>query len=234
MNYEDISYSVIHSNRKTVSISINREGFITVRAPRHINNQEIHQIVLQKIEWIKKKKELVLEKTRLADTKYHRNYDISSSMPFQGKEYPLKLIKYDGLKIPIVKFEQDYFVVRYGEYDKKKIRSSFLTWYMKMAKAIFMDRITHYQTLIKEPFGMVRIKEQKSCYGSCSTKRNLNFNWKCVLAPQEVLDYIVVHELTHLKEMNHSKKFWEEVSKVYPNYKWCKSWLKENHAFLEI
>ena len=71
-------------------------------------------------------------------------------------------------------------------------------------------------------------REQKTRWGSCSSEKNLNFNWKLILAPPEVLDYVVVHELCHLKEMNHSKAFWEEVGKVMPEYETHKLWLKEN------
>lgn len=234
MKNEDLSYSVIHTSRKTVSISINRDGSVTVRAPLHVPDYEINQIVLQKKDWIKKKKNQVLDQTQLVHNKYHRDYDEVSTMPFRGKEYELRFIKHNGLKIPIIELQQDYFRVLYGEYDKQKIRNAFRFWYMKRAKEIYMDRIAYYQAIIKEPIGVVRIKEQRSCYGSCSSKRNLNFNWKCILAPKEVLDYIVVHELTHLKEMNHSKKFWDQVAIFFPNYQLCRLWLRENNEFLEI
>lgn len=74
----------------------------------------------------------------------------------------------------------------------------------------------------------ITIREQKTRWGSCSSEKNLNFNWKLILAPPEVLDYVVVHELCHLKEMNHSKAFWDEVGKVMPEYETYKLWLKEN------
>ena len=74
----------------------------------------------------------------------------------------------------------------------------------------------------------ITIREQKTRWGSCSSEKNLNFNWKLILAPPEVLDYVVVHELCHLKEINHSKAFWDEVGKVMPEYETYKLWLKEN------
>jgi predicted metal-dependent hydrolase len=234
MKKDELAYSIIYTNRKTVSICINRDGSVSVRAPSFVHESEIHHIIQQKMDWIIKKQTQLFDKSQMVHTKYHRNYDENSTMPLQGKEYPIRLIKYTGLKIPVVSFEQDYFQVRFGEYDKQKIRAAFISWYMKKAKVIYMERIALYQAMIKEPFGYVRIKEQKSCYGSCSSKRNLNFNWKCILAPKEVLDYIVVHELCHLKEMNHSKQFWALVALYFPNYKESKRWLRENNAYLEI
>ncbi len=234
MKKEELAYSIIYTNRKTVSISINRDGTVIVRAPSFVRESEIHHIIQQKMDWIIKKQNQLMEKSKMVHTKYQRNYDEFSTMPLQGKEYPLRFHKFTGLKIPVISFEQDYFQVRFGDYDKQKIKAAFISWYMKKAKQVYMERIAYYQSIIKEPFGCVRIKDQKSCYGSCSSKRNLNFNWKCILAPKEVLDYIVVHELCHLKEMNHSKQFWEEVSRYFPDYKESKRWLRENSAYLEI
>lgn len=234
MKKEELAYSIIYTNRKTVSISINHDGSVSVRAPSFVHESEIQHIVQQKMDWIIKKQNQLLDKTQMVHTKYQRNYDENSTMPLQGEEYAIRFVKYTGLKIPVVSFEQDYFLVRFSEYDKQKIKAAFISWYLKKAKVVYMERITHFQAMIKEPYGYVRIKEQKSCYGSCSSKRNLNFNWKCILAPKEVLDYIVVHELCHLKEMNHSKQFWALVSNYYPNYKESKRWLRENHAYLEI
>ncbi len=72
------------------------------------------------------------------------------------------------------------------------------------------------------------IKDQKTRWGSCSSLHNINYNWKLILMPTEILDYVVVHELAHLKEMNHSPRFWSEVEKILPSYKESRAWLREN------
>ena len=89
-------------------------------------------------------------------------------------------------------------------------------------------RVSYYAKQIDVTYGKITIRNQKTRWGSCSSEKNLNFNWKLILAPPEVLDYVVVHELCHLKEMNHSKAFWDEVGKVMPEYETYKLWLKEN------
>ncbi len=76
--------------------------------------------------------------------------------------------------------------------------------------------------------GRIIVREQKTRWGSCSSKHNINLNWKLIMMPEEILNYVVVHELAHLKQMNHSKAFWEEVEKVLPDYKKQKEWLKQN------
>ena len=99
---------------------------------------------------------------------------------------------------------------------------------IERAKRIFPERTAYFAKRMGVDYGRITIREQKTRWGSCSSKGNLNFNWKLILAPPEVLDYVVVHELCHLKEMNHSKAFWDEVGKVMPEYETYKLWLKEN------
>ena len=87
-------------------------------------------------------------------------------------------------------------------------------------------RVEFYRKQIGKPVNSIRIKDVRSRWGSCSSKANLNFNWRLVLAPMEVLDYVVVHEMCHLKEMNHSKAFWDLVGEILPDYQKQREWLK--------
>ena len=100
--------------------------------------------------------------------------------------------------------------------------------YIRKAKETITKRVSYFARLMGISYRNITIREQKTRWGSCSSEKNLNFNWKLILAPPEVLDYVVVHELCHLKEMNHSKAFWDEVGKVMPEYETYKLWLKEN------
>ena len=102
--------------------------------------------------------------------------------------------------------------------------------YKQKAKRQILQRIEYYSAYIPEAvkINRITIKEQKSRWGSCSSKGNLNFNWRLILAPEAVLDYVVVHEMCHLKYMNHSKAFWSEVERILPDYKDRRKWLKEN------
>ena len=101
----------------------------------------------------------------------------------------------------------------------------------KAAKVI-PEKVRHYAPLIGVTYGRITIRNQATRWGSCSSKGNLNFNCLLMLAPDEVIDSVVVHELCHRKEMNHSKKFYEEVLRVFPDYYKCDKWLKENGASL--
>ena len=100
--------------------------------------------------------------------------------------------------------------------------------YMETARDIFTRKAAYYASVMQVTYGRISIREQKTRWGSCSSKGNLNFNWRLIFAPEDVLDYIVVHELAHRKEMNHSPAFYAVVASVLPDYKKEQRWLKEH------
>lgn len=101
-----------------------------------------------------------------------------------------------------------------------------------MALKVIPERVKYYAEILGVTYGRITIRNQKTRWGSCSSKGNLNFNCLLMCAPPEVIDSVVVHELCHLKQMNHSKAFYAEVLKVFPNYYKCHDWLKENGGAL--
>lgn len=103
---------------------------------------------------------------------------------------------------------------------------------VKKAKEIIPQRVLDYAQRMGVDYGRITIRSQRTLWGSCSSKGNLNFNCLLLLTPPEVLDYVVVHELCHLKEMNHSKRFWEELRRVLPDYEIQKKWLKDHGSEL--
>ncbi len=106
--------------------------------------------------------------------------------------------------------------------------------YMAVARDIFMKKAAYYARIMDVSYGRISIREQRTRWGSCSSKGNLNFNWRLILAPEEVLDYVVVHELAHRREMNHSKAFYAIVESVLPDYRSARRWLREHgHSLWE-
>ena len=106
--------------------------------------------------------------------------------------------------------------------DKERAR------YISIARDIFTKKTDYYARIMGVSYSRISIREQKTRWGSCSGQGNLNFNWKLILMPPEILDYVVVHELAHRKQMNHSKLFWAEVERILPDYERRRRWLKEN------
>jgi hypothetical protein len=99
--------------------------------------------------------------------------------------------------------------------------------------ARFHARASYWAPLLGVTFGRVRVKDQRSLWGSCSPNGDLNFNWRLTLAPPEILDYVVVHELAHRLEMNHSPRFWAHVARVCPEHKARRRWLRKNGRALQ-
>lgn len=106
--------------------------------------------------------------------------------------------------------------------------------YREAAREYIPRRADYYAQQLGVSFERIRIAEQKTRWGSCSSKGTLSFNWKLMLAPPKILDYVVVHEVCHLKEMNHSPRFWKLVEELMPDYKECRKWLKENGSTLQL
>lgn len=100
--------------------------------------------------------------------------------------------------------------------------------YVSIARDIFTRKTAYYARIMGISYGRITIREQKTRWGSCSSKGNLNFNWRLILAPEEVLDYVVVHELAHRREMNHSKAFYAVVESVLPDYRQARRWLRDH------
>lgn len=100
--------------------------------------------------------------------------------------------------------------------------------YRDKAREIFEQKVSYYAQMMGVSYGRIAIRDQKTRWGSCSGEGNLNFNWRLIFAPAGVLDYVVVHELAHRKEMNHSPRFWRVVEDTMPEYRKYQKWLKEN------
>lgn len=131
-----------------------------------------------------------------------------------------------------------------GCQDRTEVKRKIEEWYLSQGKIIFPERAAHYDPLVAKaaesagrpkigPINRITIRNQKTRWGSCSGKGNLNFNWRLLMAPIEVLDYVVVHELCHLVYMNHSREFWQMVEQILPEAGQYRKWLKNNYIYLD-
>ena len=117
-------------------------------------------------------------------------------------------------------------------FNQEKLTDQEMKMLREKARAVVTEKVQYYAPLIGVTYNQIAIRAQHTRWGSCSSKGNLNFNCLLALVPPEALDYVVVHELCHLKELNHSDRFWNEVAKILPDYKTCKKWLKDNGSNL--
>lgn len=154
------------------------------------------------------------------------------SIMFQGQEHEIKINTYAG-KTTQVLYRQNAFIV----YINNKVKESMLLqqvsnqlrdWMLEQAEKVIKNKVRECAKIIGVEYNNIRIKDTKTRWGSCSSKKNLNFNFRLMMAPERVMDYVIIHELCHLLHMNHSKEFWAAVKSYMPDFEEQKSWLKYN------
>ncbi len=225
-----IEFEVEFRNRRTLAIYVRPPGNIKVYSPVDIPEREIRDWVRSKGKWIVEK----LEKVRYLDPeKLKKRFVDGESFLFLGKNYDLKII-INRRKIPKVFFNNNIFNLEISIFEKEKLRKAMEKWYRKKAEIIINDRVEIYSGKIGRRACSVMVKQQKRRWGSCNTKGNLYFNWRLAMAPPEIIDYVVVHEMSHLVHADHSKSFWDKVGYILPDYKNRRKWLKENGVKLDI
>ncbi|MBS4536475.1 M48 family metallopeptidase [Clostridium sp. D2Q-14] len=137
------------------------------------------------------------------------------------------LIHDDKAKKPVAQFYKDRFYIITNTIEQDKLKKSMEKWYRKKTLEKVIKRVEYFQKHFNVKPNSIKVKEQKKIWASCTSKRNMNFNWRCSIAPESVLDYIVVHEMCHMIHVDHSSRFWKLVEKIIPDYKVQREWLKE-------
>ncbi|WP_010251364.1 M48 family metallopeptidase [Acetivibrio cellulolyticus] len=230
---QKINYTIVRSNRKTVGISLSISYGVKVAAPRKISDKQIAEVVNSKAAWIiEKLSYLESIKSEVPQMKFIDGEKFS----VLGKEYTLKVNINPAISLASVSTSDKYLIVSLPQnvcdsiLDSKAnlIRSHIINWYKNLAREVVSQRIDFFaKKLDVKPSNLI-IKDLKSIWGSCTGRNAININWKIIIAPLDIVDYLVVHELTHIKIKNHSKHFWGMAESILPNYKECSKWLKIN------
>lgn len=165
---------------------------------------------------------------QLADYPILIKWENGGQIPINGTLYMLKVKFEENRASDRIQLVNQEIMITTGYLNEESIRDSIVFWYRKACKGIMEAKVAFYAKELQVHYNRIVLKEQKTCWGSCSSKQNLNFNWKLLLMPPEIMDYVIIHELSHLREMNHSKRFWKIVEDTMPNYKKHKKWLREN------
>jgi predicted metal-dependent hydrolase len=230
-----VQYTLSRSKRKTVGIKLNEKGEVSVSAPLGLSGKQVREIIIKKIPWIVKKQEEL--KRKYNESGEQKKFIDGEAFLYLGKEYTLKIQR--GSASENVAFcDNDIVVSITGdtaenenideEERAKTIKKILRGFYINRFLEVIKDRIDNYAPKIGVYPKKVTIREQKTRWGSCSSKGNISLNWKLIMAPSKVIDYVIVHELCHMREMNHSKNFWNIVSEVCPDFKESQKWLKDN------
>jgi predicted metal-dependent hydrolase len=217
-----LEYKLLRSSRKTLTIQIAKTGEVLVKAPYAISRKRIEDFIFLKEDWIIKHKKIVEENCRNLE---NFKLDPGNKLLLVGKEYPIIYGKN-------VAFLGDSFSVIKGE--EVKSRQLMVEVYKDLAKSVIINRVKDISDLIGLKPTSINITSAKTRWGSCSGKNTLNFSYKLLMAEFELIDYVIIHELCHLKEHNHSDEFWVLVSEFIPDYKEKRLRLRKFEKNLQI
>ena len=229
----EFTYTVVRreTRKKTVSLVVDRDDSITVIVPKRIQDREIAGFVSAKRKWIRKKLE---QNEKLRALHPVRPLSTDAKVLFRGQEYTL-LVE-NGKRADVRLLDNRLRVTLKGKVaaTEDALRSSLKAWYIEQGRLVFPERVKLYAQTIGVRPGPVSVKWMRSRWGSCSNTGRLSLNGRLMLAPPLVLDYVVVHELCHLIELNHSAAFWNLVDAAMPGFRIHRKWLREHGRALLI
>ena len=221
-----LDYTIKRSpKRRKLTIIVERDRSVVVHAPVGTSAEKIEETVRAKRQWI-------YEKTRHAQ-KYEEPHPpgkelvSGESALYLGRNYRIEVVA-DGIRE--VQFDHKFLVPRKH---RAKRREVLRKWYITRAKEKILPRISRHARELGVDYTAAKIVDNRYRWGSCTVKDNVNFNWRLIKAPMFVIDYVIVHELAHLIETNHTPRFWNIVRTQTPTMDKAKAWLKEHGQILE-
>lgn len=221
-----VDITVKKSKRKTVSIFVERDGSVSALVPSNLSDDEIATILKAKEYQIHRN---LAQWLQLNERHITREYVNGQSFLYLGRNYRLKLV---DDKLGELKFSKGYFLLSKNELSSAE--QYFIDFYRNKLKEKIKPLINRYKEQLGVSPNDVKVMELKNRWASCSAKGNINFHWKCAMAPMDVLQYIIVHELAHLIHLNHTTEFWNEVDKVLPKHEEQMNWLKLNGVGMSL
>lgn len=228
----DIDYQLMPgADRKTTDIVIERNGIIAVRPPNNYTPEQVDAVVESKRMWIYRN---LAEWRDLNATAVIREWVNGETFLYLGRSYRLSLIaeQTESLKLKEGRFCLNRMLIDEGGTNAAK--RAFEAYYSDKGLQRITDRVKYYAPKVGISASSINVKEMNFRWASCSKSGALNFHWKCMMAPPKIIDYIIVHELCHMHQRNHSDAFWNEVDKVMPDYRERKEWLRKNGAGLSL
>ena len=221
----EVSYILKRSRkrRKTISLQITKRSEIVVQAPYFTPVKEINSFIEQKHGWIQKTIQQQKEQKLTAGEKL---YVSGEYFYFLGTLYPLEVFFQQNLPAGLV-FWNNRFYLNCEDGQEVK-RNYFIQWYKTRAGEYFTGQVEHISQRLQLRPGSIRITSARTRWGSCSPEDNLAFSFRLIMAPQNVVDYVIIHELMHIKEKNHSARFWKLLETAMPEYQIHRHWLREN------
>jgi predicted metal-dependent hydrolase len=223
-----LEYTITRTRRRTIGITIRPDASVVVRVPKHVSQRQVDDVLGSKKGWIQEKRESIKAR-ELARPKPPAFAD-GEAIPYRGKTLTLAIrqslakrarVEYmDGSLVVDVPRELGPSVDVHG-----LVKATVVAWYKVQSRALLPARVEVFKPVVGVNPVRVTVKNQSTRWGSCSSRGNVNLNWRLILCPPAVLDYVIIHELCHLKIHSHSPAFWQLVAAFVPDYKACKQWL---------
>jgi predicted metal-dependent hydrolase len=215
---------LVRTKRKSITLVVLADATLIVKAPMQTPLSYIEKLVQQKHKWIRKKQ----NQAKMRPVFKAKEFIAGESFYLLGRAYPLEIVT-----------DMDNIIelndtLRMAQKKIKRARETLTAWYKKQAQEIINDRVRHFSRQTRLVPSLVRITGARKRWGSCGPTGNLNFSWRLVMAPLEVVDYVVVHELVHLKIKNHSALFKNSVKAILPDSVRLEKWLKINGYSLDF
>ncbi|ABS60367.1 MULTISPECIES: M48 family metallopeptidase [Fervidobacterium] len=216
---------IIRSKRKTVALQITDNGTLIIRVPFNLSEESIWKIINKHKNWIyKNKQEIDARDPKILP----KEFVSGEGFLYLGKYYKLHVVEKQDVPL---KFENGFYLSKDVLNDAKNV---FIDWYKKAAYEKITERVNWWAQKRGFKYNKINITNAQKRWASCSYKGNLNFSWRLIMAPLSVIDYVIVHEIVHLEEKNHSKAFWVKVKALMPDYKKYEDWLKKNGYLLKL
>ena len=203
---------IVNNRLKHTYLSFDDEGNLIIKSPK-VSQDYIEKLLLKKASWINRAKEKILEKKGKSVTFLEEN-----ELYFYGKPYPLVVQVYTKKRSKLV-FEASQFILYYSHYDEMVFEKHIDNFYKEQAKALVPDMLSNWSSAMDLKHNKLSFRKTKRQWGSCSGKNDLSFNSMMMKLPQDVIEYIIVHELAHIRHKHHQKSFWSLVEKYLPDYK---------------
>ncbi len=228
----DIQYQLLPgTRRRTTDIVIERDGVVQVRPPQRLTPEQVDDTVYSKRQWIYRN---LAEWRDLNASQLSREWVNGETFLYLGSGYRLLLVdeQDEPLKLKDGRFQLMRSIVKAA--GRAGAERAFVDWYQEKGQSRIAARVAHHASRVAVHPRAVEVRELGFRWASCQPSGNLHFHWKCMMAPLTVIDYIVLHELCHLRHGDHSAAFWNEVDKVMPEYRERKEWLRQHGAGLSL
>jgi len=216
---EQIHYTLERRQRRTVGLKITQDGLV-IHAPKRIVQSYLESLIVLKADWILKKLE-----ARSANQQPPMRWQDGNQLLLLGN--PIILVTKPDIRSRAVEYIPGFLALAMPNHDDPSVvERKVLQWYKKQALTDFSRRLSLFATKLGVPTPPLFLSNARSRWGSCNSRKEIRLNWRLLQAPPHIINYVVCHELAHLKEMNHSAKFWAVVASIFPDYKAAEKELK--------